>query len=93
VIAALPRRFSAWSVFNGPHSISGTLRAVTTPVSTRVALLEQQSLQLARAGHSAADDQYTFVKLRAGDWVVIGIDDTEQYNAVIADRVRLQPGS
>lgn len=91
--SAFPRRMSSWSVYHGPHSISGTLRAVSTPVSRRVALLDQWSLQIARVGHSTASGQYTFERLREGDWIVVGIDEDGQYNAVIADRVRLQPGT
>jgi len=90
---ALPKRLGVWSPFNGPHSISGQVRAVGTAYPGKVVLIEQQSLRVVRVQRTAPDHTYSFERLAAGDWIVMAIDEAAQYNAVVADRVRLQAGA
>lgn len=76
-------RFTKWS---GPHSIIVPVKVLTTPAEKPVYLLEEGSFTLAAAGRSVGGS-YTFEKVKAGKWLVLAIDDTAQYNAVVVDRV------
>lgn len=75
-----------WSSFSGPHSITVPVKVLTTPAEKPVYLLEEGSFVVAAAGRSVGGS-YTFEKVKAGRWLVISIDDTAQYNAVVVDRV------
>lgn len=75
--------FTKWS---GPHSIIVPVKVMTTPAEKPVYLLEDGTFTLAAAGRSVGGS-YTFQKVKAGRWMVISIDDTAQYNAVVVDRV------
>lgn len=86
--AAFTRRpMASWDLYSGPCSVSGTVSVVTVPASRPVILLPQDDLKAVRSTRSAADGSYSFDKLKAGTWLVLGIDDTAAYRAVAVDRV------
>lgn len=85
------RATAAWDIYSGPHRISGTVSVLTDPASRPVCLLPQDDLKAVRATRSAADGSYSFEKVKAGTWLVLGIDDTAAYHAVAVDRVITQP--
>lgn len=85
--AALSKRpLGAWSSHSGPHSIIGTVKKQVTPAENLVNLFEQRSLKLIATTRSVGGN-YAFEKVKAGRWLVLAIDDTAQYNAVVVDRV------
>jgi hypothetical protein len=51
------------------------------------------AIAVSRVQRTAPDHTYSFERLAAGDWIVMAIDEAAQYNAVVADRVRLQAGA
>lgn len=84
---AIARRPSGrWSRYSGPHSITGTVKVLTTAAERPVTLLEEGSFAVVRATRSVGGN-YGFEKVKAGRWLVLAIDDTAQYNAVVVDRV------
>jgi hypothetical protein len=85
------RPWGKLDLYSGPHTISGTVSVVTVPASRPVYLLPQDDLKTVRATRSAADGSYSFPKVKAGVWLVLGIDDQAQYRAVAVDRVTTQP--
>lgn len=85
------RATAAWDIYSGPHRISGTVSVLTAPASRPVYLLPQDDLKAVRATRSAADGSYSFEKVKAGTWLVLGIDDAAAYQAVAVDRVITQP--
>jgi hypothetical protein len=90
--AAFTRRaVAARDVYSGPHVISGTVSVLTVPASRPVYLLPQDNMQVVRATRSAADGSYSFPLVKAGTWIVLGIDDTAAYRAVAVDRVVTEP--
>lgn len=72
--------------YSGVHSITVPVKVLTTPAEKPVYLLEEGSLKVARSARSVGGT-VTFEKVKAGKWLVLGIDDTAQYNAVVVDRV------
>lgn len=96
-LAALNGTYSAftrrsWAMhdaFSGPCSISGTVSVLTAPASRPVYLLPMpaSTLKTVRATRSAADGSYSFAQIAAGQWLVLGIDDTGAHQAVAVDRI------
>lgn len=82
---------ASWGRFSGPHRISGTVSVLTAPASRPVYLLPMDNLKTVRATRSAPDGSYSFEKVKAGTWLVLGIDDTAAYQSVAVDRVTTQP--
>lgn len=72
--------------YSGGHSITVPVKVLTTPAEKPVYLLEEGSFKVVAAARSVGGT-VTFEKLKAGRWLVLGIDDTAQYNAVVVDRV------
>jgi hypothetical protein len=92
--AAFARRpWASWDLYSGPHQISGTVSAAGVPASRPVFLFPRDHLQAVRATRSAEDGSYSFPLLKAGEWIVLGIDDQAQYRAFAVDRVKTQPGA
>lgn len=85
------RALAARDAYSGPHSISGTVSIIAAPASRPVFLLPQDDLKAVRATRSAADGSYNFPLVKAGTWLVLGIDDAGAYTAVAVDRVVTQP--
>lgn len=84
---ALPKRdIAKWSRYSGPHTISGTVKVLTTLADRPVVLQEEKTYAVARTTRSVGGN-YAFEKVKAGRWLVLAIDDTAQYNAVVVDRV------
>jgi hypothetical protein len=84
--ALAKRAIGSWTRFSGEFSVTGTVKVLTVAAERPIYLLEQDSLHVAAATRSTAGN-YAFEKLKAGSWLVMGIDDTAQYNAVVVDRV------
>lgn len=82
----LKRPIGGRSVFSGTFGITGTVKVLTTSAERPITLLEEGSFAVARATRSVGGN-YTFEKVKAGRWLVLGVDDTAQYNAVVVDRV------
>lgn len=73
---------------DGPASISGTVKVLTTPSSKPVYLFDRKSLKVVAETRSAANGVYSFSSVLAGkEWIVLSLDDSGAYNATIADRV------
>ncbi|MBQ0919078.1 hypothetical protein KBW71_11580 [Hydrogenophaga aromaticivorans] len=90
--AAFTRRpLAAWDIFSGPHSVSGTVKVLTTPAARPVVLMDEESWLVVRSTQSAADGTYAFPKVCAGSWRVFALDDQGAYNMVGKDRVVTQP--
>jgi hypothetical protein len=88
--AALAKRaIGVWSRYSGPCSITGTVKVLTNAAEKPVYLLDQASLHVVSATRSIGGS-YSFEKIKAGKWIVLGIDDSAQYNAVVVDRVTTQ---
>jgi hypothetical protein len=85
--AATRRAPGRRDLYSGPCRISGTVAVLTEPASRPVVLLPQDDLKAVRATRSAADGSYSFDKIAAGTWVVLGIDYTAAYRAVAVDRI------
>jgi hypothetical protein len=85
-IALAKMGLGAWSNYSGPHDIVVPVKVLTTPAEKPVYLLEEGTFKVVAAGRSAGGS-VTFEKIKAGHWLVIGVDDTAQYNAVVVDRV------
>lgn len=81
--------FPSYGASSGPATISGVTKALTVPVSGRpVYLFQQDGLRLVRATYSASDGSFSFPKVATDTtWLLLSIDPTGAYNAVIADRV------
>lgn len=77
---------ASFTRFSGSHSVTVPVKVLTTPAEKPVYLMEEGSFKVAAAGRSVGGT-VTFEKLKAGRWLVLGIDDTAQYNAVAVDRV------
>lgn len=73
--------------FTGRYTITGTVRIGATPVARRLAALERASFRLVAVTWSAADGSYAFPGLQRRPFVVMAIDHTGTYNAVVADNV------
>lgn len=74
---------------SGPSSITGTVKVLSNLASRPVFLLESKSMKVVASTRSNAAGQYSFNNLATGrKWIVIGFDDSGQYNATIADRVQ-----
>jgi hypothetical protein len=84
--ALVKRAIGDWSRFSGEFSVTGTVKVLTAAAERPVYLLEQDSLHVAAATRSVGGS-YAFEKIKAGSWLVLSIDDTAQYNAVVVDRV------
>lgn len=84
--ALVKRPIGKWSSFSGPHSITVPVKVLTTPAEKPVYLLEESSFKVVAAARSVGGT-VTFEKLKPGRWLVLGIDDTALYNAVVVDRV------
>ena len=84
--ALAKRAIGALTRYSGPHSITVPVKVLATAAEKPVVLLEEGSFTVARAGRSVGGS-ITFEKVKAGRWLVLGIDDTVQYNAVVVDRV------
>lgn len=73
---------------SGAAVISGVVRVLTNPVARPVYLLDQGSLRVVRTTRSASNGTYSFSQLEENrQWLVLSIDETGAYNAVVADRV------
>ena len=86
VVALAKRPLGAWSSNSGPYSITVPVKVLTVPAERPVYLLQEGTLKIVAAGRSVGGT-VTFAKIKAGRWLVLGIDDTAQYNAVVVDRV------
>lgn len=83
-LAALP--IAGFTRYSGPHSITVPVKVLTSPAEKPVYLLEEGSFKVVRSSRSVGGT-VTFEKLKAGRWLVLGVDDAAQYNAVAVDRV------
>lgn len=85
--AAVARRnLGLWTRYSGPYSIAGTVKVLTAAAERPITLLEEGSFFKVAATRSVGGN-YSFEKVKAGRWLVLAIDDTDQYNAVVVDRV------
>lgn len=84
--ALAKRAIGGLTRYSGPHSITVPVKVLATAAEKPVYLLEEGSFVVARAARSVGGS-VTFEKVKAGKWLVMGIDDTAQYNAVVVDRV------
>jgi len=78
------------SYLRGTGRITGTVKNTpNTPVSRRVALLREPSLQMvAETVSDSATGAYVFDRINAAaTYTVVSYDHTETFRAVIADRV------
>jgi hypothetical protein len=74
--------------WGGSATISGTTKALTVPVSRLVQLIAPGPMRVVATTMSAANGTFTFANLAAGqEWILLSIDHTGAYNAVVADRV------
>lgn len=88
--AAVSRRsIAAWTRYSGPCSITGTVKVLTAAAEKPVYLLEPGTLVVVAATRSVGGN-YNFDKIKAGKWIVLSVDETAQYNAVVVDRVITQ---
>ncbi len=72
----------------GSTTISGIVKELTVPVSRPAYLLRQENLKLIRATVSANDGTYSFPNMEENaQYIVMSIDTSGAYNAVVADRV------
>lgn len=85
-VALVKRAIGSITRYSGPHSITGTVKVLTAAAERPVTLLEEGSFVVAAATRSVGGN-YTFEKIKAGRWLVLAIDDTALYNAVVVDRV------
>lgn len=83
-LAKLP--IGGFTRYSGLYSITGTVKELTVLAEKPVFLLEEKSFFVVAATRSVGGS-YTFEKLKAGNWLVLAIDDAAQYNAVVVDRV------
>ena len=83
--ALAKRAIGTWSRYSGPYSITVTVKVFATPAEKPVYLLEEGSFEVVAVARSVGGT-VTFEKLKAGRWLVLGVDDTAQYNAVVVDR-------
>lgn len=86
MLAYAARPIGSFTRYSGEHSVTVPVKVLTTPAEKSVYLLEEGSFKVAAAGRSVGGT-VTFEKLKAGRWLVLGVDDTAQYNAVVVDRV------
>ena len=84
--ALTKRPVAGFDRYSGAHSITVPVKVLTAPAEKPVYLLEDGSLKVVRSARSVSGT-VTFEKVKAGKWLVLGIDDTAQYNAVVVDRV------
>lgn len=84
--ALVKRAIGERSRFSGEFAVTGTVKVLTAAAERPVYLLEEGSMHVAAATRSVGGN-YGFEKLKAGSWLVLSIDDTAQYNAVVVDRV------
>lgn len=87
---ALYRRFAqADFITGGPASIGGVVRVLTAPAAGReVFLLRQGDFAVRRRTVSGVGGVYGFPRVSKNvQWLVLAIDPTGAYNAVVADRV------
>ena len=74
--------------WGGSATISGTTKAVTVPVSRLVQLIAPGPMRVVAQVMSGADGTFSFPNLATGhEWILLSIDHTGAYNAVVADRV------
>lgn len=86
-VSGLPRNDV---VDGGSFDVSGTVKISGTPdvpASRRVRLHDRLSGRPVRETWSSVDGAYSFPKMRAGSWYVIGFDHLGNYNAVIRDQI------
>jgi hypothetical protein len=84
--ALAKRAIGSITRYSGPHSVVVPVKVLTAPAERPVYLLEDGSFKVVSAARSVGGT-VTFEKVKAGKWLVLGIDDTAQYNAVVVDRV------
>jgi hypothetical protein len=84
--ALTTRPVARFDRYSGENSITVPVKVLTTPAEKPVYLLEDGSLKVVRASRSVGGT-VTFEKVKAGKWLVMGVDDAVQYNAVVVDRV------
>lgn len=78
------------AIDGGGFSISGTVYLKgppQTPVPRRVRLHDRATGRPVRETWSTADGHYEFTKIAAGLYYVVTFDHTNNFNAVIADRI------
>lgn len=74
--------------WGGSATISGTTKALTVPVSRLVHLIAPGPMRVIAQVMSGADGAFSFTNLATGqEWILLSIDHTGAYNAVVADRV------
>lgn len=85
------RRYATAQLLNiGTATISGTVRVLTAPLAKcPVYLLEQDGFHPIRETVSDAAGAYSFPRMETDkQYIVMAIDHTGAYNAVLADRVQ-----
>lgn len=85
--ASINRSLSIMQYDHGKE-IKGTISQVGIPLSRPVRLYERSTGTLVSIAHSASNGNYGFRGLPAGiKFIVMAIDSTNQFNAVIQDNV------
>ena len=77
-------------VDGGSFDIRGTVKISGTPdvpASRRVRLHDRPTGRAVRETWSSVDGAYSFPKMRAGSWYVVGFDHLGNYNAVNRDQI------
>ena len=82
-------------LWTGQHHITGTTKNKATPtdvaVSRRVRLHSQKSGDVARQAWSDASGGYAFNHITPGVYYVVGFDHTDEFGAVVADKLTAEP--
>lgn len=75
--------------YSGTGTVTGTIKVGTNPVSRRVFAIERKTgMVVAQSWSDPVTGAYTLTSLpRLSNLVVIAIDDTNTYNAVIKDNI------
>jgi len=81
-------RFGGLSKLVGTVAISGSPEL---PVSRKVRLYRRNGGGLARETYSDSSGNFSFRYIDNGPWMVVAIDHTNEYNAVIADNITGEP--
>ena len=81
--------------WSGQYRIIGTTKNKATPtdvaVSRRVRLHDQKSGDVVRQALSNASGAYEFNHITPGVYYVVGFDHTDEFGAVIADKLTAEP--
>lgn len=86
------QRRTAWldAETGGAASIAGTVKLLTSAVKRPVYLFTQDGLSIRRSTWSdPVTGEYAFQHIAQGtEWLVMSIDTSAAYNAVVSDRVQ-----